>query len=398
MQQHTLLIASADERTARTSRRAARRRRTHRLRRRQRRGRDREARPPTRSTSLLLGDLQRPADSLALLRAIRAGEHPRIHPDQPIITLGAADEISTLRAYEAGSDHHLASDTGYLVLRAVIAAIARRTGETVARHIHVGELHIDTAARTADIDGSPVTFTRIELRAAPEARKRPAKGAHQGRAHARVWGDTEPTRSRARRQPRLPPAPRSRRRRRGRDHHVLGPGLGAHYAAVLDARPVHAPHTPLPTPRDDTAQKTAPTLPQVGATCPSRADVEAMKTIRVISLYGRPAALIAGDEAIISDRVTGRDRLHVQAKAALRPPHPHRRTARPVHRRGRRGLRPRGREHADPRRQPTPPAGPPPRSLPTPQTHADLLLEDAVPPRAPRGQVGGDVDHRLGAP
>jgi hypothetical protein len=40
-----------------------------------------------------------------------------------------------------------------------------------------------------------------------------------------------------------------------------------------------------------------------------------MKTIHVISLDGRPAALIAGDEAIISDRVTGRDRLCVQAKA-----------------------------------------------------------------------------------
>ena len=40
-----------------------------------------------------------------------------------------------------------------------------------------------------------------------------------------------------------------------------------------------------------------------------------MKTIQVISLDGRPAALIAGDKAIISDRVTSRDRLRVQAKA-----------------------------------------------------------------------------------
>jgi hypothetical protein len=40
-----------------------------------------------------------------------------------------------------------------------------------------------------------------------------------------------------------------------------------------------------------------------------------MKTIQVISLDGRPAALIAGDKAIISDRVTSRDRFRVQAKA-----------------------------------------------------------------------------------
>jgi hypothetical protein len=40
-----------------------------------------------------------------------------------------------------------------------------------------------------------------------------------------------------------------------------------------------------------------------------------VKTIQVISLDGHPVALIAGDKAIISDRVTSRDRLHVQAKA-----------------------------------------------------------------------------------
>jgi CheY-like chemotaxis protein len=38
---------------------------------------------------LILGRLQRPADAPALLRAIRAGEHPRIHPGQPAITIGA---------------------------------------------------------------------------------------------------------------------------------------------------------------------------------------------------------------------------------------------------------------------------------------------------------------------
>jgi len=61
---------------------------------------------------LLLGELQRRPDSPALLRTIRAGEHQRIHPAQPVITLAATDELTTLRAYEAGSDHHLPADTG----------------------------------------------------------------------------------------------------------------------------------------------------------------------------------------------------------------------------------------------------------------------------------------------
>jgi CheY-like chemotaxis protein len=41
---------------------------------------------------LVLAELERPADSPALLRAIRAGRHPRVHPAQVVVTLGAADE------------------------------------------------------------------------------------------------------------------------------------------------------------------------------------------------------------------------------------------------------------------------------------------------------------------
>ncbi len=37
---------------------------------------------------MILGCLQRPADGPALLRAMRAGEHPRVHPAQPVITIG----------------------------------------------------------------------------------------------------------------------------------------------------------------------------------------------------------------------------------------------------------------------------------------------------------------------
>jgi DNA-binding response OmpR family regulator len=62
---------------------------------------------------LLLGELERPADAFGLLRAVRAGEHPRIHPGQAVVTLGAGDELTVLRAYESGSDHHLPHGTGY---------------------------------------------------------------------------------------------------------------------------------------------------------------------------------------------------------------------------------------------------------------------------------------------
>jgi hypothetical protein len=95
---------------------------------------------------LILGDLGRPADAILLLRSLRAGRlHSRVHPSQPVITLGASDEFSTLRAYEAGSDHHLPSDSAYLIVRAVITVVAwRALHDVVSRHFRVGALHIDT--------------------------------------------------------------------------------------------------------------------------------------------------------------------------------------------------------------------------------------------------------------
>jgi DNA-binding response OmpR family regulator len=113
---------------------------------------------------LILGRLQRPADAPALLRAIRAGDHESIHPGQPVITLGATDELTVLRAYESGSDHHIADDTGYVLLRAVLASVMRRTVEAVtSRHMHVGTMHIDLAARTVEINGTVVCLSPMEF-------------------------------------------------------------------------------------------------------------------------------------------------------------------------------------------------------------------------------------------
>jgi hypothetical protein len=69
--------------------------------------------------------------------------------------------MATVRAYEAGSDHHLARDSTYLVIGAVITAVARRSVDSpTSRHLHVGELHINTAARTVDVDGRNVQLSR----------------------------------------------------------------------------------------------------------------------------------------------------------------------------------------------------------------------------------------------
>ncbi len=119
----------------------------------------------TRAIDLMvLAELELPAQHLGCLRRLRTGRlHVRVHPAQPVVTLGAADRLALLHAYEAGSDHHLASDTDYLVVRAVIATITRRTAdEQTDRHFHVGALHIDTVARTVDYDGQPIRLSALQ--------------------------------------------------------------------------------------------------------------------------------------------------------------------------------------------------------------------------------------------
>jgi two-component system response regulator ResD len=113
---------------------------------------------------LVLGELQRPADAFALLRAVRTGEHPQIHPAQAIITLGATDELTVLRAYDSGSDHHLPDGTGYLVLRAVLTSVVRRALEEVtSRYLQAGDIHVDLAARSVQVAGNPVHLSRLEF-------------------------------------------------------------------------------------------------------------------------------------------------------------------------------------------------------------------------------------------
>ena len=143
---------------------------------------------------MLLGALDRPADAPALLRELRTGGlHPRVHPRQPVVTIWAADEVSTLRAYDAGSDHHLPTDSGYLVVRAVIAAVTRRVLEpVVAERLQMGALHIDVATRTVDIAGTTIEATNLEFELLRHLAARPARVFAKDELIRAVWGARGP--------------------------------------------------------------------------------------------------------------------------------------------------------------------------------------------------------------
>lgn len=147
---------------------------------------------------VVLAELERPALSLATLRQLRAGQlHTRVHPAQPVITLGQTDNLATLHAYEAGSDHHLPADVDYLILRAVIDAIARRTTDTItSRHLHVGALHLDLAARAVDLAGEPIALSRREFDLLAKLAEDPRRVFTKTELLRAVWGTKAPSGSR----------------------------------------------------------------------------------------------------------------------------------------------------------------------------------------------------------
>jgi DNA-binding response OmpR family regulator len=86
-------------------------------------------------------------------------------PEVPTITLAplvGEGEIGALRAYEAGSDHHLDADAGYLLQRAVLDAVARRARGVTHRVHRVGAIEIDTATREVRVAGELVELSGME--------------------------------------------------------------------------------------------------------------------------------------------------------------------------------------------------------------------------------------------
>ena len=74
-------------------------------------------------------------------------------------------------------------------MRAVIDAIARRTSEqTTSRHVHVDALHIDTAARTADVNATPVNLKRKEFDILATLASDPTKVFSRTELTRRIWG------------------------------------------------------------------------------------------------------------------------------------------------------------------------------------------------------------------
>jgi DNA-binding response OmpR family regulator len=108
--------------------------------------------------ALVLCQLDSAVYTIALLRALRAGEMPRSDAAIPVLVLGADSDQDAIRYYQAGAEITLPADSSPLLLAAALDALTRRTGgQQRSRRVRVGRLTIDRDARAAHVDSSRCT-------------------------------------------------------------------------------------------------------------------------------------------------------------------------------------------------------------------------------------------------
>lgn len=146
---------------------------------------------------LLLSELDAPAQSTQLLRALRADEldAPAV---LPVLTFGATDLVVELRAYELGSDHHLPGACDYVLLRAVLAAVLRRCATPARRSavLRIGPLSLDPAARRVELDGELIELPAREYELLRVLASDPTRVWRKDELLMQVWGHGDYSRTR----------------------------------------------------------------------------------------------------------------------------------------------------------------------------------------------------------
>lgn len=138
---------------------------------------------------LLLGGLERPEASASLLRSVRTAALATVSARLPVITLGATDTVSVLRAYETGADHHVAGDVDYVTLRAILVAVLRRCGAADQPTVlEDGALSIDLTRREVRIDGRAVHVPAREFELLRRLAAEPTRVVDKGELLAGIWG------------------------------------------------------------------------------------------------------------------------------------------------------------------------------------------------------------------
>ena len=140
--------------------------------------------------ALILGQLETTTESFLLLRDLRAGKIPRADPRLPVLTIGADTDQVAVRHYQSGADIALPASASPLLIKHGLEALATRaTGEHErTRVLRIGSLTVDCDARTATIDQTPLTLSRLEFDLLQTLASHPRRVFTRDRLYKDVWG------------------------------------------------------------------------------------------------------------------------------------------------------------------------------------------------------------------
>jgi len=139
--------------------------------------------------AVILGTLASPAQSLQLLRDLRAGEIPRADSHLPVLSTGADNDPQTVRHYQAGTDLALPSTASPLLITAGLKALAQRQDQPRRKILRTGSLTVDCDARIATIDQKRVPLTRLEFDLLQTLARQPHVAHTRQQLAETVWGD-----------------------------------------------------------------------------------------------------------------------------------------------------------------------------------------------------------------
>lgn len=122
------------------------------------------------------------AEALRMMRAIS---------DVPVIVATARrGELEAIRLLNAGADDYLTKPFSAAHVLARVSAVLRRSrgrGEPVASVVQIGPLRLDEAARSATLEGVPLTLTRKEYDVLAYLAARPGRVITRKELFTEVW-------------------------------------------------------------------------------------------------------------------------------------------------------------------------------------------------------------------
>jgi DNA-binding response OmpR family regulator len=140
--------------------------------------------------AVVLCDLGGVAQTLGLLRELRAGAIAEADPRVPVLAVSAVDETAAIRLYRAGADMAIPTRSSPLLVSAGLEALASRLDAEQQRRsvCRIGNLTIDYKARTAEAGHRSIKLTRREFDLLRTASARPNEVLTRAELTREVWG------------------------------------------------------------------------------------------------------------------------------------------------------------------------------------------------------------------